>query len=176
VLNINDVPLEQIQVEIILLDEERKEIGRATAFVQADLIEPGERAPFVIQFKSAPRFTSYQASALSAVPAYVGSYYRDLEIRDVHGEGERYAAYRVTGRVVNVGPEEAVGVNVVVTVYDALGRVIGVRRGVPRHNVIPRGGDTGFQIEVVPIGGPVITYTVLAQGRRLPTPTPIPLD
>ncbi len=173
VLNTSDVPLEQVQVEITLLSDEQEKVGQAVAFVQADLIEPGERAPFMVQFDSAPAsFASYQTSALSGVPAYVGSYYRDLEIRDALGTGERYAAYRVTGRIANVGPEEAVGVNVVVTVYDALGRVIGVRRDVPEHNVIPRGGETTFRIEVVPVGGPVITYTVLAQGRRLPTPTP----
>ncbi len=174
VRNINQVPLEQVQIEIVLVDEAQKELARATTFVQADLIEAGERAPFVVQFDGTPPpFASYRIGPLSAVPAYIGSYYRDLEVRDTNGQGERYAAYRVTGRIVNVGPEEAVGVNVVVTVYDALGRVIGVRRGVPKHNVIPRGGDTTFRIEVVPIGGPVATYTVLAQGRRLPTPTPI---
>ncbi len=175
VLNTNDVPLEQVEVEIILQDEEGEAIGQAVALVQADLVEPGERAPFVVQFDGAPPpFASYQVYALSGVPAHVGSYYRDLEIRDTRGVGERYAAYRVSGRVVNVGPEEAVSVNVVVTVYDALGRVIGVRRAVPEHNVIPRGGDTTFQVEIVPVGGPVARYAVLAQGRRLPTPTPTP--
>ncbi|MCD6290201.1 MAG: hypothetical protein J7M34_06825, partial [Anaerolineae bacterium] len=174
VLNISDVPLEQVKVEITLVDKDRKEIGRASAFVLMDLIEPGERAPFILQFEGTPPpFASYNVRTLSGVPAYIGSYYRDLKVHDTQGVGEHYAAYRVTGRIANVGPEEAVGVNVVVTVYDALGRVIGVRRGVPRHNVIPRGGDTTFDIEVVPVGGPVITYTVVAQGRRLPTPIPI---
>lgn len=173
VLNTSDVPLEQVQVEITLLDDQKREIGRASAFVQADLVEPGERAPFMIQFDGVPPpFASYHAGALSGVPAYVGSYYRDLEVRETRGIGERYAAYRVTGRIANIGPEEAVSVNVIVTVYDALGRVIGVRREAPEHNVIPRGGETLFEVEIAPIGGPVVTYTVLAQGRRLPTPTP----
>jgi LysM repeat protein len=174
VLNTSDVPLEQVQIEIILLDEKQEQVERTATFVQADLIEPGERAPFMVQFDGAPPpFSSYQTAALSGVPAYIGGYYRDLEIRDALGVGERYAAYRVTGRIANVGPEEAVSVNVVVTVYDALGRVVGVRRDVPEHNVIPRGGETAFRVEVVPVGGPVVTYTVLAQGRRLLTPTPI---
>jgi LysM repeat protein len=173
VFNTSDVPLEQIQVEITLLDEQKQELERASAFVQADLVEPGERAPFMVQFEGVlSPFASYRAVALGGVPAYVGSYYRDLEVREVHGAGERYAAYRVTGRIANIGPEEAVSVHVIVTVYDALGRVIGVRREVPQHNVIPRGGETTFEVEIAPIGGPVVTYTVLAQGRRLPTPTP----
>lgn len=173
VLNTSDIPLEQVQIEVTLLDDQEREIGRASAFVQADLVEPGERAPFMVQFDQVlSPFASYHVSALSGVPAYVGSYYRDLEVREAYGVGERYAAYRVMGRIANVGPEEAVGVNVIVTVYDVLGRVIGVRREAPEHNVIPRGGETTFEVEVAPIGGPVVTYTVLAQGRRLPTPTP----
>ena len=62
---------------------------------------------------------------------YVGNYYRDLALNELMGEGERYAAYRVSGLIANVGPEDAVGVTLTVTLYDALGRVIGTRRGVP---------------------------------------------
>ena len=57
-------------------------------------------------------------------------------------------------------------------VLDALGRVIGTRRGVPEHNVIPRGGQTTFSLQLTPAGGPVSSFKVDALGRRLPTPTP----
>jgi hypothetical protein len=61
---------------------------------------------------------------------------------------------------------------VTVTLYDALGRVIGTRRAPPEHNVIPRGGRTTFTIELTPSGGPVASFRVDALGRRVPTPTP----
>lgn len=173
VYNPNAEPLEQVVVQVVLLDDEEQEIGRGEAFVELDLVEPGGKVPFALQIAaSQPAFASYQAMAISAVPAYVGSYYRDLEVRDVTAESERYATYRLTGRVVNVGPEEAVAVNVVATLYDAVGRVIGVRRDIPEHNVIPRGGETAFRLDIIPVGGPAADYAVVAQGRRLPTPTP----
>jgi len=175
VLNTSAVSLEQVRVQIALLDDTAAIVAQAQALVEADLIEPGRRAPFMVEIPNAPiTFANYQASPLTGVPAYLGSYYRDLEVRDVSPQAEHYAAYRLSGRVANIGPEDAVGVNVVVTVYDALGRVIGVRRAPPAHNVIPRGGETTFEIAVVPVGGPVVTYTVMAQGRRLPTPTAVP--
>ena len=93
-------------------------------------------------------------------------------MEDLSGEGERYAAYTLSGRVSNVGPEDAVDVVVTATIYDALGRVIGTRRAPPEHNVIPRGGSTRFTVQFTPIGGPVADYRVTALGRRLPTPTP----
>ena len=61
-------------------------------------------------------------------------------MRDSQGEGERYSTYTVSGKITNVGPEDAVDVVVTATIYDALGRVIGTRRAPPEHNVIPRGG------------------------------------
>ena len=106
------------------------------------------------------------------VQGYVGSYYLDLAVRDAAGSGERYATYTVTGTVANTGPEDAVEVTVTVTLYDALGRVIGMRRAVPEHNVIPRGGQTTFTIELTPAGGPVASFHAEALGRRMPTPTP----
>ena len=63
-------------------------------------------------------------------------------------------------------------VDVTVTIYDALGRVIGTRRAPPEYNVIPRGGQSPFVLELTPAGGPVASFQVQALGRRMPTPTP----
>lgn len=174
--NTGGVDLEQVQVMVTLYDDQHEPLADASAFVQLDLIAPDGRSPFAVFFPDAPAtFASYEAQPLSSVPAYVRSHYRDLEVRDVEAEGERYASYTVRGRVVNVGPEDAVGVSLVVTAYDALGHVIGLRKGIPEHNVVPRGGETTFQVELVPAGGPVVTYTVQALGRRiLPTPSATP--
>jgi len=170
------VALEQVQVEVTLYDLEHEPLTKGSTFVQLDLVEPDARAPFALLFPKAPQsFTSYEAQPLGAVPAFLDTFYRDLEVRDVEVEGERYASYMVQGRVVNVGPEDAVGVSLVVTAYDVLGQVIGVRKAVPDHNVVHRGGETTFLVEFVPAGGPVITTTVHVLGQRiLPTPSATP--
>lgn len=173
VRNDSGQPLEQVRVGVSLLDAEGVEIARASALVALDLVDVDEVAPFAILFGEAPTdFASYQAYAISAVPAYVGSYYRDLEVLDVSYTGERYAAYTVTGRVRNVGPEEAVSVQVVLTAYDALNRVVAMRKAAPEHNVVPRGGETTFTVVLAPIGGPVEQVRVVAQGRRLSAVSP----
>ena len=101
------------------------------------------------------------------MPAYVGSYYRDLEVNDLQSDGERYASYTVTGRVKNVGPEEAVQVQVVLTAYDPLGRVVATRKVEPDYNVVPVGGETTFTAVLAPAGGPVERVVAVAQGRRI---------
>lgn len=173
--NSTGAELEQASVTVNLLDEQGKVLTSGLGHAQVDLIPPDGRAPFSVHFQDAPgSFASYAAMPATGVKGYVGSYYRDLTPRNLQGTGERYTAYTVTGSIANTGPEDAVGVTVTVTVYDALGRVIGTRKAIPEHNVIPRGGETTFSVTITPAGGPVKSFRVMALGRRVLTPTPTP--
>ena len=173
--NTTSTDLEQASVTIGLLDDKGKVITTAQGHAQIDLIAPDGRAPFSVHFQDAPaEFASYSAQPATGVKGYVGSYYRDLTPKNLRGEGQRYTAYTVSGTIANTGPEETVGLTVTVTVYDALGRVIGTRKAIPEHNVIPRGGETTFSVTITPAGGPVANFRVTALGRRMLTPTPTP--
>jgi LysM repeat protein len=166
--NTAGIALEQVRVGVTLVDNEGQELAESQALVALDLVDMDERAPFAILFGSAPEsFEQYQAYTVSAVPAYVGSYYRDLAVEEIQTESERYASYTVTGIVRNTGPEEAVDVQVVLTAYDPLDRVIAVQQVTPSHNVVPRGGNTTFTAVLAPVGGPVERIQAEAQGRRL---------
>jgi LysM repeat protein len=166
--NTTGVALEQVRVGVTLVDNAGAELAESEALVALDLVDLDERAPFAILFGAAPEnFEQYQAYAVSAVPAYVGSYYRDLAVEEIQTESERYASYTITGVVRNTGPEEAVDVQVVLTAYDPLDRVIAVQQVTPLHNVVPRGGTTTFTAVLAPVGGPVERIQADAQGRRL---------
>jgi LysM repeat protein len=171
--NTSGLDLEQAAVSAALLDGDGNTLTQEEALVQLDLIAPGERAPFAVRFREPPRtFANYLITPLSGIPGYTGSYYRDLTVAESKGEGERYSTYTVSGKISNVGPEDAVDVIVTVTIYDPLGRVIGTRRVPPEHNVIPRGGTTKFTVQLTPIGGPGSNHHVTVLGRRHATPAP----
>jgi LysM repeat protein len=166
--NETGVALEQVRVGVTLVDGAGEKLAESQSLVALDLVDLDERAPFAILFGSAPEnFEQYQAYPVSAVPAYVGSYYRDLAVEEVRSESERYASYTITGVVRNTGPEEAVDVQVVLTAYDPLDRVIAVQQVTPTHNVVPRGGATDFTAVLAPVGGPIERIHAEAQGRRL---------
>lgn len=168
VMNSSQIALEQVRVGVTLLGEDGSEVGQAQGLVALDLVSPGERAPFAILFGEVPdKFEQYRAYALSAVPGYVGSYYRDLQVEELSTESERYVSYTVSGVVRNIGPEEAVSVQVVLTAYDPLDRVIAMRQVDPEYNVIPRGGSSEFTAVLAPVGGPVARIHAAAQGRRI---------
>jgi LysM repeat protein len=166
-VNTSGVPLEQVRVLVSLLDEDDQELAQADGMIALDLLDINERAPFAILFgETSGRFEQYRAVASHAIPAYVGSYYRDLEVRNLQSEGERFASYTVSGTIYNAGPEEAVETQVVLTAYDGLGRVIAMRKVAPEFDVVPRGGETNFTAILAPVGGPVERIEAVAQGRR----------
>lgn len=168
VYNNNTVALEQVEVTVVLLDEKQKELGRQSSFVALDLVDPEQRAPFAILFEPpVPPFASYQVIVVRAVPAYIGNYYRDLQVTLGESDHERYASYSVQGTILNNGPEEAVGVQVVLTGYDSLNRVVAMRKIDPDYNVVPRSGETTFTAILTPFGGPLARITAIAQGHRL---------
>jgi LysM repeat protein len=173
VLNPGAESLEQVRVGVSLLDASNAEIARVEGLVALDLVDPGQDAPFAVTFGENPgAFDRYRVFATHAVAAYVGSYYRDLEVTDIQSQGERYASYTVTGKVRNTGPEDAVDVQVVLTAYDPLGRVIAMRKVTPEYNVIPRGGESAFTAVLAPVGGPAERFAAVAQGRRQEAPQP----
>lgn len=168
VFNPGGQALEQVRVGVSLLDDAGQEIGRTEGMVALDLLDPGKQAPFAIPFEQETGdFAQYRVYATHAVPAYVGSYYRDLEVANLQSFGERYASYTVTGDVRNIGPEEAVDVQVVLTAYDTLGRVIAMRKVTPEYNVVPLAGESPFTTVLAPVGGPVERIDAIAQGRRV---------
>ncbi len=173
VLNDSGMDLEQVQVGGALLDERGRVLAVAEAPVALEFLPKGVRAPFALHFRDAPEtFASYQVDITRALPGFLGGYYLDLEVQEVTGTREGYRAYFLDGTVRNMGSEDAVGVMLVATLYDALGRVVGMREGTPEHNVIPVGGKTRFHMEIHLLGGPVDSWQVAVLGLRLTTPTP----
>lgn len=168
--NETDMPLEQVRISANLLDSKGETVAMREELVALDLIQPGERAPFALLFDAPhPPFEQYELYVSHAVPAYIGSYYRDLVINDLETSLERFSAYTIKGTILNTGPEEASGVQIILTGYDSLGRVVATRKIDPDYNVIPRGGETTFSAILTPLGGPIERVEAVPQGRRLPT-------
>lgn len=169
VLNTSEETLEQVRVGVQLLDGQGTTLVEGNSLVLLNLVTPGAVAPFAVLFADAPKsFENYHIYPLSALPAYEGGYYQDLEVGNLTQEGERYSALTVRGSIRNIGSAEALDVQVVLTAYDPLDRVIASRKIVPDHNVVAVGGETTFAAILVPLGGPVERVHVVAQSRRFP--------
>ncbi|NOZ49416.1 MAG: LysM peptidoglycan-binding domain-containing protein, partial [Chloroflexi bacterium] len=164
--------LEGISIRLSLTDDAGVELAAASAFVLDDVLLPGAHSAFGVRLRQAPDFSNYVAEALTVWPAHSAAYYFDLEPRNVQSRGEGYRTQWLQGEVVNTGPEASANIVVSAILFDALDRVIGFRRSEPWPSVLPPGNAMPFQLEIIPMGGPVDHYELHVLGRRLSTPTP----
>lgn len=159
--------LERAEGGAAFMDAAGNTLLTVTVLSPLDLVRPGEAAPFALFVERAPAdFERYAVYAASAVPGYAGSYYRDLDVRQLEGRPAGNASYAVQGAVFNVGTEEATNVNVVLTAYNQQDQVIAVRRIATRNSIIPPDGNVKFDATLTPLGGPVARVVALAQARR----------
>jgi LysM repeat protein len=159
--------LERVQAEVSLYDEQDKVLATESAFVALGIVPQGGRVPFAILFDNPPiSFAKYQAIALSGeAVTYLGNRYLDLTIIEQQGEAKGHY-FTVEGLVQNTGQANTKTVTVLVTTYDAHGRVTGFRQA-DLENALAAGESSPFQVNLLPFGGTAVNYTVQAQGTRL---------
>jgi len=159
--------LERVQVKVSLQDEEDKVLATESAFVALGIVPQGGKAPFAILFADPPvSFAKYQALALSGeAVTYLGDRYLDLTVTEQQGESEGHY-FAVEGLIQNTGQADAETATVLVTAYDAHGRVTGFRQA-DLENVPAAGESSPFQVKLLPFGGTAVTYAVQAQGTRV---------
>jgi len=169
VVNHTGTDLEQVQVAVFLYDAEGQIVATGSTFTEFNVIPDGSKMPFALLFTDPPSgFSHHQVTALSGVPVtHWGSQYLDLAIESDHGEARGQQIYTVTGQVRNTGQYQAEQIRIVVTGYDAEGRVAGIRRGSPEKQTLKVGELSSFKVSLSSLGGQVVTHTVLVQGQRI---------
>ena len=169
VINNTGAGIEQVQVAVSLYDAEGEMVATGSTFTEFDIIPHEGKMPFALLFtEPLPGFSHHQVVALSGVTvAHWGRNYMDLTIESDHGEASGERVYVVTGQVRNTGQYDAEQIRMVVTAYDAEGRVVGIRRGSPETQTLGVGESSPFRVSLSPLGGQVVTYTVQVQGRRI---------
>jgi LysM repeat protein len=169
VINNTGASIEQVQVAVSLYDAEGEMVATGSIFTEFDIIPNEGKMPFALLFtEPPPSFSHHQVVALSGVTVtHWGRNYIDLTIESDHGEASGERAYVVTGQVSNTGQHDAERIRMVVTAYDAEGRVVGIRRGSPETQTLGVGESSSFRVSLSPLGGQVITYTVQVQGQRM---------
>jgi murein DD-endopeptidase MepM/ murein hydrolase activator NlpD len=169
VMNNTGASIEQVQVAVSLYDAEGETVATGSTFTEFDIIPNEARMPFALLFTEPPSsFSHHQVETLSGVTVdHWGRNYVDLTVELDRGETSGERAYVVTGQVKNTGQHDAEQIRIVVTAYDAEGRVVGVRRGSPETQTLGMGESSPFRVSLSSLGGQVVTHTVQVQGQRI---------
>lgn len=166
VLNPNATALENVQVRIVLRDSTGQVVAEGRPFTMMDVILPGGRAPFELLFASPPaRYATFEAFVVRAEPSNEpGTRYAVLQIVSKQG-GTDGLQFRVIGKVRNASSRPATEVKVVVTAYDATGKVVGYRQQALGDGNLAAGATGDFSIAFAPSGGTLASFEVAAEGR-----------
>lgn len=165
VVNSTESSIENIQLRVTLHNAAGEELMGGNVYAALDLIPSGQRAPFGILFASPPesldRFLAVPIRAESSgEPA---NRYAALEVSQIEANPVG-SLFEVNGSVTNPGQQVAASVTVVVTTYDAEGRVTGYRQ-VKLPDELPAGESVDFALSLMPHDGVPANYTVTVQGQ-----------
>ncbi len=162
-------PLSEVVVEASLFDGSGLLLARAAAFVQLDVIPPGEAVPFAVLFEDPPgSFAQYHVAAVSGIPiSDQARYYFDLEAFDVQGAQQDIDTYRLEGQLRNRGTQDVESIRLVAVVYDENNKVLAQRQADLAVERLKAGAITPFEMDLIVPHGVVDDYEVLVQGLKV---------
>lgn len=171
VRNDGDAPREDVEVQINLFDQSGAEIASDRRQVQLRYLNPGEVASFLVLFSDTPWLTyqRYQLQVRSDPAEFQLQYtLRGFAITEVAYTPDEFSD-ALSGQVQNNSGEAARFVEVLVTLYDREGRVVGVsQQYADISNEVPLepGATTTFGGYVGILLGEPAAYRLQVQGSR----------
>lgn len=166
---VNPLPdaVERVAVDVALLAADEGLIAQEQAPTLLEIIPAGESAAFAAMFPDAPPFANYRVAVASAdLLQHLGHLYLGFAVRSQEVRSGRNGSAEAVGEIANDGDATARPF-VVVTCYDAQGRLVAVRE-VPAAPPILGPGEEGiFRAVLTPLGGSIDRCRVQVQGERL---------
>lgn len=166
VWNTNDFVTERVRATVNLRDTQGQLVASETGYAKLDQLGPGESAPvLVVFFLSAPDFASYEISVDARRADYLDELlHGGLQVTEESTRVGEWVPYEVLGQVHNTTDVDAESVTLIVTCYDAQGRVVAVNTGRPAERAIGAGESSDFMVTVGSVAREVATCSTRVEG------------
>jgi hypothetical protein len=174
VVNQGQAEASEVRIAISLLDATGKTVatGSAGGFLPTvPILKPGEKTVYYALMDGEPAEWAEQRVQVQGKPVTAST--RSSAYLDVNADGvtigtNQYDWVVVSGQVVNTGTGTAKSVRVTAAVYDAEGKLVGVRDGYAKLEQIPAGGSAPFSIDFLNLEGeyPTVDVYISAQVVR----------
>lgn len=141
VRNNSNTPMEFVEVIATLYDDANNVVGTDFTFTELDVIPPGGKTPFETGTDQYQDITNYQLQ-VQGEPSELPR--QDLVVLS-HNHYEDNGWLHIRGEVQNTGSTPAEFVEVIVTLYDTNGNVVGTDFTFADLDTIPAGGVSPFE-------------------------------
>ncbi len=180
-INASPSTISDAQVRVAFCNSAGIVLAEVLQPVALDYVARGASSPFAVQVENLGRDVRICIEQGSARPAASDPNYFTGFGLDISLQTGRRGELIAQGRLTNPALSPASDIEIVITIYDADGRAIGVGRVVFGSTLLlPPGASQEFVYTFDALGGEARRYQVVAQGRLidltrsslLPTPTP----
>lgn len=141
VQNNSDTPMEFVKIVATLYDDAGQVVGTDFTYTEIDVIPPGGKSPFETGTDKWAGTTNYKLQ----VQGSPGTLPRQDIVILSHSHYIDGGWLHVRGEVQNTGNTPAEFVKLVVTLYDAVGNVVGTDFTYTELDVVPAGGTSPFE-------------------------------
>jgi hypothetical protein len=147
-----------------LLDAHGASVGTARGGAAVSVLQPGQRSPFRIVIASPPpSWTRYQMRGEGQ--ATTDQPVRDLLVR-VGGAGNVAEGREIVGDVRNDSGGRVRAVELIATLYDARGQVVGMSTAYATYDALGPGQSATFRLLLSSLNG-AVRYELQAQAQRM---------
>jgi len=163
VLNNTGSNQENVSIGVTLFDEAGGQVGETLSFSlfsAIPLVPAGHKAPFAGELPDGIEFHHYELEVSGSPTGF--SLRDDLQIVS-HSQGVDDRGYVISGEAQNPGPPVTLA-EIVATVYDAGGKVVGLGSHIFNPGALDSGQPVAFEIIVETLYGDAANYALQVQG------------
>lgn len=143
---------------IATLYKNGKVIGTDYAYTMLDILKNGEKSPFEIIYTEQANVDCYKLQIeYELIP------YRDILVLKDNGYYDHFGHYHIVGEVKNIGNCNVSNVEIISTLYNAKGEVIGAEYTYSRIDELAPGETSPFEIIVYHTSGKIDHYKLVTQ-------------
>lgn len=152
-------------ITVICEDEAGKELARATAGAEREVLLPNGTSPVKVPLPGVSRCPSPRFEVAVEKPDAVAVYARDLLVESDPPVKDATGAWEFSGRVNNKGDRIARYVQIQIQAWDVSGRLVGVDEVFAKGDMLPLGGQARFRLSGVRYGKEPAKFEFTAFGR-----------
>ena len=162
-VNTGDETMGVVEVRVTVLDDDGEALASGDGIALVSAIEPGDVAPFVVDFLQNPgEFADYElvAQAGPFEEFWRDNFYTAFRVARERDKGVTDGYYDLVLEATHVGAETAAMIEAVVTAYDDDGKIVGAGSSMAKQKRVMPGDLAAFDVSFA-VDGDVESYAIL---------------
>jgi hypothetical protein len=158
--NTGEATIDRPQVEITLLDANKKKLSVAHGYGAPSALLPGEETPVKILVAKAPPYDVAEYKITPERHRYGSAKHYKLSVEGPRLSAAQFGGYDLTGTLRNKDSETVQHVQLIILLRDAKNAIVGLDNGFLGQKVLPVGDESPFRVHLSQVRGKPTQFSV----------------